>query len=180
MTTKDNMHNKILALEQEHDVKLSTTEKIFLSISGPVVSILDDLYGDVKLFVLEQKIKKADKEISELVEIDEGAEIDFREAIAHKNGKPLVYGRSYIPKERCSDNVIGELLDEEKTTGKIMVEREIETTRITKKISIETPSPIISDLFHTTGKVLSREYVMVHKKKIVIWTKEIYPLGQFE
>ena len=70
---KNDIRTKIQEVENEHDIKLSTTEKILLSISGPIVTILDTLYGEVRLFVLEQKMKKADKEISELLDIDEGA-----------------------------------------------------------------------------------------------------------
>ena len=179
-TIKNEIRTKIQEVENKHDVKLSTTEKILLSISGPIVTILDTLYGEVKLFVLEQKMKKADKEISELLDIDEGAEIDYREVIVHKHGKPLVYAISYIPKERCSDSVIGELLNEEKTTGRILVEHEIETIRRINNISIENPDAIVANLFNSTEKMLAREYVMVHKKKVVIWTKEIYPISPFK
>ena len=179
-TIKNEIRTKIQEVENKHDIKLSTTEKILLSVSGPIVTILDTLYGEVKLFVLEQKMKKADKEISELLDIDEWAEIDYREVIVHKHGKPLVYAISYIPKERCSDSVIGELLNEEKTTGRILVEHEIETIRRTNNISIEKPDAIVANLFNSTEKMLAREYVMVHKKKVVIWTKEIYPISQFK
>lgn len=179
-TIKNEIRTKIQEVENKHDIKLSTTEKILLSISGPIVTILDTLYGEVKLFVLEQKMKKADKEISELLDIDEGAEIDYREVIVHKHGKPLVYAISYIPKERCSDSVIDELLNEEKTTGRILVEHEIETIRRINNISIEKPDAIVANLFNSTEKMLAREYVMVHKKKVVIWTKEIYPISQFK
>lgn len=184
MSLEDHPTRKIRDLikkvEQENNLNLSTTQKILLSIEGPIVTILDALYGEVKLFFLEQHIKKADKDISEKLNINEGDEIDYREVVVHKNGRPLVYAMSYIPKDRCSDEVISKLLSEEKTIGRIFVEREIETIRKVKGISIEKPTPMISNLFNTTEDMITREYVMIHKKQIVIWTKEVYPISSFK
>lgn len=177
---KNEIRKKISEVEQLHDIELSTNQKILLSIEGPIVTILDIVYGEVKLFVLEQRMKKADKEISELLNINEGDEIDYREVIVHKRGQPLVYTISYIPTSRCSDRIIEELLEEKKTTGRILTEHEIETIRKIKRISIETPSPLIKDIFKTTEDMLTREYIMKHNKEIVIWTKEIYPLSHFQ
>lgn len=63
MSLEDHPTRKIRDLikkvEQENNLNLSTTQKILLSIEGPIVTILDVLYGEVKLFFLEQHIKKA-------------------------------------------------------------------------------------------------------------------------
>lgn len=174
-----NIREKISEVETAHKAKLSTVEKILLSIDGPIVTILDVLYGEVKLFVLEQHTISADKKISELLEIEEGEEVEYREVIVHKRGRPLVHSTSYIPKARCSDRVIGELLEEEKTTGKILLTHEIETTRKIKDISIEKPTALLSDLFNTSENMLTREYILKHKKEIVLWTKETYPINSF-
>lgn len=178
--TSEKIRNRIAELEKEHNIKLSTTQKILLSIEGQIVSILDVLYGNVKLFILEQHIKKADKELAEILNLNEGDEVDYREVILHKHGRPLVYAESYIPKERCSEEVFENLLDEIKTTGKILADRNIETIRKIQDISIEKTTPILSDLFKTQEDMLTRDYVLIHKKNIVIWTKEAYPLSYFK
>jgi chorismate-pyruvate lyase len=121
------VREKIRELEEKNDVKLSTIQKILCSIEGPVVTTLDILYGDMNIFVLDQHIEKANEDIAEKLEINEGDEIDLREVILHKNGRPLVYGLSYIPKDRCSNTVIEKLLKEDQTTGRILLEHEIET-----------------------------------------------------
>ena len=51
---KNELREMIFQLEQEHNIKLSTTQKILLSINGPVTPILDVLYGEVRLFMLDQ------------------------------------------------------------------------------------------------------------------------------
>ena len=174
------VREKIIEVEEQNDIELSTIQKILCAIDGPAVTILDVLYGDVNLFILDQHIEQADKDIAEKVEINEGDEIDLREVIIHKNGRPLIYGLSYIPKDRCSNTVIEKLLKEDQTTGRIMLEHEIETMTKITDISILKPDAILQNLFHTTEDMISREYVLIHKKNVVIWSKEVYPISYFK
>lgn len=169
----------IKELEEQHGIKLSNTQKILLSIGGPCTIILDALYGDVNLFILAQRFKKADKTIAELVNIDEGEEIDYREGIVHKKRRPLIYAISYITKSRFDDKIIEDLLKEEETLGRIL--HKIDTTITTKvnKISIEKQKSIHKELFKTDEDMLTREYVLMRGEKIIIWTKEFYPLSYF-
>ena len=170
---------KINELEAKNNIKLSTIQKILCSIEGPVATVLDVLYGDMNIFVLDQHIENADEEIAEKLEINIGDEIDLREVILHKHGRPLVYGLSYIPKDRCSNTVIEKLLKEDQTTGRIILEHEIETITKIENIFIEKPDEKLQNLFHTSGDLLAREYVVIHKKNVVIWSKEACPLSYF-
>ncbi|MBQ2653818.1 MAG: DUF98 domain-containing protein [Methanobrevibacter sp.] len=174
------IREKIQKVEQENDVKLTTMQKVLCSIEGPLVSILDVLYGDVNLFILDQHMEKANEDIAEKLKINVGDEIDLREVIIHKHGRPLVYGLSYIPKDRCSNTVIEKLLKEDQTTGRIILEHEIETITKINNIRIEKPSAKLQNLFHVNEDMLVREYVLIHKKNIVIWSKEAYPLSYFK
>ena len=173
------IREKIKRVEEENDTKLSTIQKILCSIEGPIVTVLDVLYGDVNLFVLDQHMEKANETIAEKLEINEGDEVDLREVILHKHGRPLVYGISFIPKDRCSNTVIEKLLKEDKTTGRILLEHEIETTTLVNNITIEEPRAKLQNLFHANEDLLIREYTVIHNKKPVIWSKEIYPLSYF-
>lgn len=174
------VREKIKAIEQEHDIKLSTIQKILCSIEGPVVTVLDVLYDDVDLFVLDQHVENSNELVAEKLEINEGDEVDLREVILHKHGRPLIYGISFIPKDRCSNTVIEKLLKEDKTTGRILLEHEIETTTLINNITIEEPRAKLQSLFHSTEKLIIREYTVIHNKKPVIWSKEIYPLTYFK
>ena len=173
------VREKIKEVEQKNGVELSTIQKVFCSIEGPVVSILDVLYGDVNLFVLDQHIEEANELVAEHLEINVGDEVDLREVILHKHGRPLVYGISFIPKDRCSNTVIEKLLKEDQTTGRIMLEHEIETLTKINDIVIEEPRAKLQNLFHVNENLLIRDYTLIHKKKPVIWSKEIYPLSYF-
>lgn len=177
---ENEIREKITQVEQEHNVKLSTTQKIMLCIRGPITTILDVLYGEVNLFMLDQHLEKADERIADLLKISEGDQIDYREVIVHKNGRPLVYALSYIPTSRITDKIMKDLKEERLTTGKIIDKNHIETTRVIKKIYIEKPTPTQVELFKTQEDMLTREYIMFHDKKVVIWTKESYPLSYFK
>lgn len=174
------IRDKIKEVEDEYDIEFTPMQKILCATEGPIVTVLDILYGDVNLFVLDQHMEKADESIAKKLEINVGDEINFREVIIHKHGRPLIYGLSYIPKDRCSDTVIEKLLKEDQTTGRIMLEHEIETITKINKISIEKPDAKLKNLFHTNDDMLSREYVLIHKKNIVIWSKEACPLSYFD
>ena len=64
-------------------------------------------------------------------------------------------------------------------SGKIE-KNDMETYIRINKISIEKPTPTMEELFKTNQHMLSREYVMTHKKEVVIWTKESCPLSYFK
>lgn len=177
---KNEIREKILALEQKHDIKLSTMQKTLFSIEGQIVTVLDTLYGNIGLFVIDQKVMNADKDVAEKLDINEGDEVDMREVLIHKHGRPIIYGFSYIPKDRCSNTVFEKLLAEKSTTGRILIEHEIESRTKVINFSAEKPSATLQDLFNTTEDMLSREYVLIHKKNIVIWCKEVFPISYFK
>ena len=83
---KNEIKERIKEVEKENDVKLSTTQKIVLSTNGPLSSILTALFGEVHLFTLKQRFEKADKDVAEKVEVEEGEEVHHREIIVHKHG----------------------------------------------------------------------------------------------
>lgn len=176
---KNTIRQKILEVEEKHGVTLSNIQKILLSIEGPIASTLDVLYGDVNMFMLTQHFEEANKDTANLLEIAEGDEIDFREVIIHKYGRPLIYSMTIIPASRCSEAVLNDLHAEKLTTSKIMHKYHIETFREIYKITIEEPDATLKELFKTDEKMLTREYVMIHHGKKVMWTRESYPLSFF-
>lgn len=176
---KNEIREIITELEQEHNVEITTTQKILLSTRGPITTVLDVLYGEVRLFMLDQHIDKADKDIAELLGLKEGDEIIYRNSLVFKNRRPLVYVMSYIPTARCTGAIIEDLIGGEVTTGRIIDKYDVETIRKINRIDIEKATPILTEIFKTDEDMLTREYTMTHRKKIVIWTKELYPISYF-
>ena len=177
---KNEVREKISKLEAEYNTTFSTTQKLLLCERGPITTILDVLYGEVSLFMLDQHIEKSNEKTSKILNINPGEDIDYREVIVHKNGRPLVHVVSCIPTSRCSDEVLEDLMQEQLTTGKIIEKNDMETYIRINKISIEKPTATMEELFKTNQHMLSREYVMTHNKEVVIWTKESCPLSYFK
>ena len=101
MTIEKNEANKRLIekinqVEEGYTKDFSNTQKILLTTDGSITAILDVLYGKITLSTLEQHFDTADREISELIHVDEGAQINYREVIMHKDDENLIYALSYI------------------------------------------------------------------------------------
>ncbi len=172
---KDRVHE----IENEYNIRLSTIQKILLSIHGPIPSILDIVYGDVKLFVIKQNIETADKDTAKYLELDEGAELYYREVILHKRGTPLAFAKSIIPTERGTPEIIEDLNKKQKSTSAILYDHDVETSRKITKIELEKPTSTHKELFNSGDDLLTREFVMMHNKKIVLWSSESFPLSHF-
>ena len=57
---ENKLRDRIMELEEEYDTTISTTQKILLCEHGPLTTLLDVLYGEVHLFILDQHLEKAD------------------------------------------------------------------------------------------------------------------------
>lgn len=166
-------------LEQEYNVELSNTQKILLTTDGSITAILDVLYGKINLFTIDQHFEPADEFHAELVNVDEGEKINFREVIMHKGGKPLIYAISHIPLSRCSEEMCSDLIRADIPIGRILKNYSIESRREVKCIYIEKPNSRLQELYNTTENMLAREYVIISNENILMWIKEVFPISYF-
>ena len=155
MTIEKNEANKRLIekinqVEEGYTKDFSNTQKILLTTDGSITAILDVLYGKITLSTLEQHFDTADREISELIHVDEGAQINYRDLV-----------RADIP------------------IGRILKNYQIESRREVNKIYIEKPNERLKDLFNTKEDMLAREYVIIHKNNVLMWIKEVFPVSKF-
>lgn len=184
MTIEKNEANKRLIekinkVEENYTKNFSNTQKILLTTDGSITAILDVLYGKITLSTLEQHFDKADCEISKLIHVDEGAQINYREVIMHKDDENLIYALSYIPLERLTDEICCDLVRADIPIGRILKNYHIESRREVNKIYIEKPNERLKDLFNTKEDMLAREYVIIHKNNVLMWIKEVFPVSKF-
>ena len=171
--------DKINKLEQESDQEFSYAQKILLTTDGSVTAILDVLFGKITLTTIEQHFDIADSEHAKLVNVEEGEEINFREVIMHRNGKPLIYAISHIPLKRCSKEVCGDLVRADIPIGRILKNYHIESRREINNIWIEKPNALLKEIFKTDEDMLARDYVIINNDEILMWIKEIFPISYF-
>ena len=176
---KNELHDKLKELEQEHNIRFSNTQKVLLSLEGSITSILDVLYGTVSIFTLQNHFENADSTKAELLNINEGAEINLREVLIHGRGKPMMYSLSYISLSRCRKEAHDDIIKGKLPIGKILKKYNIESRREILNIYIEKPTPILRELFNTSLDFVSRDYVLIENGEIVMWTKESFPVSHF-
>ena len=184
MTIEKNEANKRLIekinqVEDNYSKNFSNTQKILLTTDGSITAILDVLYGKITLSTLEQHFDTATPEISNLINVDEGAKINYREVIMHKNDENLIYALSYIPLEILTDEICCDLVRADIPIGRILKNYQIESRREVNKIYVEKPNKRLTDLFDTREDMLAREYVIIHKNEVLMWIKEVFPVSKF-
>lgn len=170
---------KINALEEEYGREFSNTQKILLTTDGSITAILDVLYGKITLSTLDQHFEDADSDHARLVNVDEGEEINYREVIMHRNGKPLIYAISHIPLKRCTKEVCADLIRADIPIGRILKNYNIESRREINNIYIEKPNDTLKELFNTDEDMLARDYVIINRDEILMWIKEVFPVSYF-
>ncbi|WP_458454732.1 chorismate--pyruvate lyase family protein [Methanobrevibacter sp.] len=184
MTLEKNETNKSLIektqeLENRYDIELSNTQKILLTTDGSITAILDVLYGKITLTTLDQHFEDADNAHAQLVNVDEGEEINYREVIMHRDGKPLIYAISHIPLKRCTKEVCADLIRADIPIGRILKNYHVESRREINNIFIEKPNDTLKELFKTDEDMLARDYVIINNDEILMWIKEVFPLSYF-
>jgi len=170
---------KIRDLEEQYGKTFSNTQKILLTTDGSITAILDVLYGKITLSTLDQHFEDADKSHAKLVNVDEGEEINYREVIMHREGRPLIYAISHIPLSRCSREVCADLIRADIPIGRILKNYNIESRREINNIFIEKPNDTLKELFETDEDMLARDYVIISNGEILMWIKEVFPVSYF-
>lgn len=171
---------KINEVEENNASKFSNTQKILLTTDGSITSILDVLNGKIDLKTLEQHFEDSNKKIADLLNIDEGEKINYREVLMHKNNNPLIYAVSYIPIKRLDEYFKSDLIRADIPIGRILKKYNIESRREIKKINVEHSNDKLRNIFKTDDDLLTREYTIIKDNEILIWIKEIFPISFFK
>ena len=184
MTSKGNivtnqLHDRIREIEAEYKIKFSNTQKVLLTVESSITAILDVLYGKVSIFLLNKYFEPADSKKAALLNVDEGEEIHYREVLIHGRGKPMIYALSFIALNRCRKEAHKDLTNGEIPIGKLLKKYKVESRRELKNIYIEEPDATLRELFKTSAKFVSREYVIIENGEIIMFTKESFPVNYF-
>ena len=171
--------DKINEVEKNYGKTFSNTQKILLTTDGSITAILDVLYGKITLKTLEQHFEDANEEQSKLVNVRQGAKINFREVIMHKDDEPLIYAISHIPLSRCNDDICSDLIRADIPIGRILKNYDIESRREIRHICIEKPNDRLKEIFGTDEDMLARDYVIINCDEILMWIKEVFPISHF-
>ncbi len=163
--------------------KLSKLQKLILLTDGSITTLLEIITSEpVTVKTLTQGITKADYEISELLEIEEGDNINYRVVILKnvESETPLIYAESYTPISRLHRQFKYDLMKADIPIGRIMRERKIESRREIEKIETLFNDEL-SELFDVPYHIpmLSRTYNIINNDMVLIRITETFPLTSF-
>ncbi len=126
----------------------------------------------VNVKTLEQNVEKATPEVAELLEIDEGDEVNSRLVTLSADGMVYVLAKSLSAIKRMPQEVRSDLMRADIPIGRILREHKLETRRDILKMEF------VHSVFFGDLPVLSREYRIVYKGKVLIWINECFPVDE--
>lgn len=145
--------------------------RICAGTDGSVTQLLEALTGkSVEVQTLEQSLIKATQEIARLLEIKAGKEVNRRVVTLSVDGVIYALAKSLAPVERLPEGMREQLMKADVPIGRILREHRLETRRDILDIEV-----IRSDFFGSMP-VLSREYKIIYKNKVLMWINECFPI----
>lgn len=145
--------------------------RICAGTDGSVTLLLELLTGKaVTVRTLEQSVEKATPDIAELLEIDRGDEVNNRLVTLSADSTVYVLAKSLSAIKRMPQEVRSDLMRADIPIGKILREHKLETRRDILKIEN------VSSEFFGDVPVLSREYRIIYKGKVLMWINECFPV----
>ncbi|MCX9011344.1 MAG: chorismate pyruvate-lyase family protein [Candidatus Methanoperedens sp.] len=140
---------------------------------GSVTLLLELLTGKtVKVVTLEQSIIKAAPDTAKLLEIEAGDEVNSRLVTLNADDTVYVLAKSLAPLKRMPPAVMSDIMRADIPIGRILREHKLETRRDILKVET-TRSEFFGDI-----PVLSREYSIIYKNRVLMWINERFPVDE--
>ncbi|MCE8422833.1 MAG: DUF98 domain-containing protein [Candidatus Methanoperedens sp.] len=147
--------------------------RICAGTDGSVTQLLEVLTGKtVNVRTQEQNVIKATPDIAELLEIKAGDEVNRRLVTLNVEEIIFVLASSLAPLKRMPKGMKDDLMRSDIPIGRILRDHRLETRR--DILSIE----MVHRDFFGDIPVISREYIIIYKKKVLMWINECFPVDE--
>ncbi len=147
--------------------------RICAGTDGSITQLLEVLTGkEVKVETISQHVVRAGQEIAELLEIENGDDVNDRLVTLKVEDVVYVLARSLAPIKRIPKAVREDLMRADIPIGRILREHKLETRRDILKIEI------VHREFFGELPVLSREYKLIYKNRVLMWINECFPVDE--
>lgn len=145
--------------------------RICAGTDGSVTQLLEALTGKrVEVQTLEQSVIKPAPEIAKLLEIEAGDEVNERVVTLSVEGVVYALAKSLAPVKRLPKGMREELMKADVPIGRILREHRLETRRDILDIEM------VRNQFFGDLPVLSRDYKIIYKNKVLMWINECFPV----
>jgi len=151
---------------------IPTPLRICAGTDGSVTFLLELLTkAQVEVVTKCQVVKEATSDEAETLMIEPGSPVNHREVLLIANNIPYVYARSLTPIDPLPLTIKGDLMQADIPIGGILRKYKLETRRDILTIDTHKGSGIFYGM-----TVISREYVIIHGGKILMWINEQFPI----
>ena len=151
---------------------IPTPLRICAGTDGSVTYLLELLTkAQVEVVTQSQVVKEATHKEAETLMIEPGSLVNHREVLLIANNISYVYARSLTPIDPLPLKVKGDLMQADIPIGGILRKYKLETRRDILKIETKKGSGLFNGI-----NVISREYVIIHSGKILMWINEQFPI----
>ncbi len=161
---------------------MNAIHRILMSTDGSITAIIEAVtQKKVEVETLEQKVVRADKELAELLEVNEGDEVNYRVVYLKADGEIYAKAISFTPLKRLEDRFKEDLMKADIPIGKIMKKHNIEARREIRWSRVEDADPKLAEELGINDKrVISRNYNIIHRGKVLINITEFFPVERFK
>ncbi len=152
---------------------IPTSLRICAGTDGSVTQLLEVLTGKaVTVKTIEQSVIKATADVAKLLEIEEVDEVNRRLVTLNVNNKVYALAKSLTPLKRMPQAMRDDLMKADIPVGRILREHRLETRRDILDMEI-----VRNDFFGSLP-VLSRNYKIIHKNRVLMWINECFPIDE--
>lgn len=161
-------------LDRLNQMDIPTTLRICAGTDGSVTYLLDVMTRkQVDVVTRYQKVVDASSAEAKLLNIKPGEPVNKREVLLTVSGVPYVLARSIAPINLMPKGMKEDLMQADIPVGRILRKHQLETRRDLLNIELKDGEGIFDNL-----PVLSREYVIIHGGRILIWINEMFPVDE--
>jgi chorismate-pyruvate lyase len=151
---------------------IPTALRICAGTDGSVTFLLELLTkAQVDVVTQCQVVKEATPKEAETLMIEPESPVNHREVLLIANDISYVYARSLTPIDPLPSKIKSDLIQADIPIGRILRKYKLETRRDIQKIETKKASGPFNGM-----NVISREYVIIHGGKILMWINEQFPI----
>ena len=151
--------------------EIPSSLRICAGTDGSVTLLIEVLTGKkVEVKTLEQEIITATPVTAKLLKIEEGDEVNRRIVVLTADSTVYVLAQSLSPLKRMPLSVKQDIMRADIPIGRILRNYRLETRRDIINIKLA------KHRFFGELPVLSREYLIIYNKNILMWINECFPV----
>lgn len=161
-------------LEKLKSLEIPTCLRVCCGTDGSVTFLLEIMTRKpVTVKTESQFIVKADREMADLLGVEEGSEINNRTVRLYAGDTVFVQARSLSPLKRMPQTMREQLMRADIPIGRILRSHNLETRRDIAELEVLEGETTFDGI-----PVLSRSYKIVHNNYVLMWINERFPIDE--